>query len=369
MQYRRMPIEIEAPEWIGYENIECNLSESSFADQRLKDLGISLDELVLFYGDHKGKPALREIIAADAALTGNDVLVTPGAAAALFIVATSLLEKDEHIVVAKPNYATNIETPRAIGAQLSFLSLRFENEYAIDISELECLITNKTKLVSLTYPHNPTGTLTDEATLKKIIAIIEQKGCYLLMDETYREMSFAAKLPVAATLSDRVISISSMSKAYGLPGIRMGWIICRNKQLMETFLAAKEQIVITNSVTDEEIAYQYLYKRDQLFAPVKAKILDNFSIVNTFMQQQQLLEWIAPKGGCVCFPRVKNNILLDMDHFHEVLLHKYKTYVGRGHWFEEDKRHIRIGFGWEETAQLEKGLYNIVKTIEETKKD
>lgn len=365
MQYRRMPIEIEAPEWIGYENIGCNLSESSFADQRLKDLDISLDELVLFYGDHRGKPALREIIAAEASVTANDVLVTPGAAAALFIVATSLLDKDEHIVVTKPNYATNIETPRAIGAQLSFLSLRFENGYAIDTDELERLITPSTKLVSLTYPHNPTGTLTDEAILKKIIGIIEQKGCYLLMDETYREMSFTVKLPVAATLSDRVISISSMSKAYGLPGIRIGWIICRNKQLMETFLAAKEQIVITNSVTDEEIAYQYLCKKDQLFAPVKAKILDNFSIVNVFMQQQQLLEWVIPQGGCVCFPRIKNNIVLDMDAFHEVLLNKYKTYVGRGHWFEEDRRHIRVGFGWEKSAQLEKGLHNIINAVED----
>src|SRR5687767_7587533 len=124
MQYRRMPIEIEAPEWIGYEHIDCNLSESAFGDQKLGDLGIQLGDLVLHYGDHLGKLRLRELVAADTALSHAQILVTPGAAAALFIVATSLLEKNDHLVVLKPNYATNIETPRAIGAAISFLPLR-----------------------------------------------------------------------------------------------------------------------------------------------------------------------------------------------------------------------------------------------------
>jgi aspartate/methionine/tyrosine aminotransferase len=367
MQYHRMPIEIEAPEAIGYENIECNLSESSFADQRLSDLDISIDNLLLYYGDHKGKCELRELIVAETCLTTDDVLITPGAAAALFIIATSLLDKGDHLVVAKPNYATNIETPRTIGAEISFLNLHFEDKYQLHIEELERLITPKTKLISLTYPHNPTGTSIDEITLKKVIEIIERKGCYLLMDETYREMNFTGKLPIAATLSDKVISVSSMSKAYGLPGIRTGWVLCRNKYLLETFLAAKEQIVITNSVADEEIAFQYLKRKDELFAKPKATILNNFSIVKNFMQNQQLLEWIEPQGGCVCFPRIKKDISLDVDDFYHILLNKYKTYVGSGHWFEEDKRYMRIGFGWTSATILEKGLNNILKAINETK--
>jgi aspartate/methionine/tyrosine aminotransferase len=366
MQYRRMPIEIEAPEWIGYDNIECNLSESSFADQRLSELNISLGNLLLYYGDHKGKPALREWLAADAGMHANDILVTPGAAAALFIVATALLEKGDGLLVAKPNYATNIETPRAIGADITFLPLVFEDSFDLNTDELERRITPSIKLVSLTYPHNPTGSLIDEATLLNIIRIIEKKNCYLLLDETYREMSFTEKLPVAASLSDKVISISSMSKAYGLPGIRIGWIACRNAVLMETFLAAKEQIIITNSVTDEEIAYQYLCSRERLFAPVKKKILQNFEVVKTFMEQQQMLEWIEPKGGCVCFPRIKKDIRLDTDAFYKLLLDKYKTYTGRGHWFEEDKRYMRIGFGWETTEKLAKGLNNILKAVNES---
>ena len=146
MLYKRMPIEIEAPEGFGYENIDCNLSESSFTDQKFGDLGININDLVLLYGDHKGKPELRELIAQEGNFTPDDVLMTSGAAMALFIVATSFLNKNDHIVVAKTNYATNIETPRTIGAKISYLNLRFEDGFNLDIKALEKLITKADKI-------------------------------------------------------------------------------------------------------------------------------------------------------------------------------------------------------------------------------
>ena len=122
----------------GYENIECNLSESSLHRPATGvSLGISIGDLLLYYGDHAGKPELRELIASENKVDADDILITPGAAPALFIAATALLEKDDHIVVAKSNYATNIETPRAIGARVSFLPMRFENGYALDPDELD----------------------------------------------------------------------------------------------------------------------------------------------------------------------------------------------------------------------------------------
>ncbi len=365
MLYRRMPIEIEAPEGFGYHLIDCNLSESSFTDQKLGDLDIDLNNLLLQYSDHKGNAALRELVAADAGFSADDVLITSGAATALFIIATSLLEKGDRIVVARPNYATNIETPRAIGADTGFIDLKFEDGFDINVEELERLITPQTKLVSLTYPHNPTGVLLSEDKLGRIIALIEQKAVYLLMDETYRDMCFEKKLPVAATLSDRVISISSMSKSYGLPGIRIGWILSRNHKLMKTFLAAKEQICITNSVVDEEIAFQYLAKKEMLFGPVMKTINENFSMLKAFMKHQDMLEWVEPKGGCVCFPRIKAGIVVDMEKFHDILLNKYATYIGKAHWFEQEDRYMRIGYSWDAPGKLEKGLQNILKAIDE----
>src|SRR3954463_13865290 len=366
MHYRRMPIEVESPEELGYETIECNLSESSFTDQRLSDLGITINELTLFYGDHRGKPALRELLASETIVRPSQIMITPGAAPALFIVATCLLNKGDEILVAKPNYATNIETPLAIGANVISLNLKFENQYALDMGQLEQRMTPETKLVSLTYPHNPTGMMIDLEQLKKIIEVVEDSNAYLLLDETYREMNFTSVMPVAATLSKRVISVSSMSKSYGLPGIRIGWMICRDERLMDTFLAAKEQIFITNSVVDEEIAYQYLLKKEKLFPIVKQDIVDRLAIVKKFMKQQDHLEWVEPQAGCICFPRIKKKIQIDTDQFYQTLLQKYGTYVGRGRWFEEDDRHFRIGYGWGTKQQLEKGLSNISKAIGNT---
>jgi aspartate/methionine/tyrosine aminotransferase len=367
MQYRRMPIEIEAPEGIGYQNIEYNLSESSFTDQRLDGLALSLDNLLLHYGDHKGNPALRELVANTDDFMPDDVLVTPGAGAALFIIATSLLDKGDHIIVAKPNYATNIATPQAIGANISYLNLRFEDGYRLNLTELASLLTPQTKLVSLTYPHNPTGVMIDNHTLLQVISLVEQNGSYLLIDETYRDMCFVPQLPVAAALSDNVISVSSMSKSYGLPGIRIGWLICRNNKLMETFLAAKEQIFITNSVLDEEVACQYLLNKEKLFSPVRETILHNFGVLEEFMQGQHLLEWVEPQGGCVCFPRIREGINVNISSFYDVLLNKYGTYVGRGHWFDEDDRCMRIGYSWENKEKLQKGLGNIIKALAEAR--
>ena len=132
-----MPIEAESPEELGYARIRANLAESSVADTPLGELGVELDELVLQYGDHRGRPGLRTAIAAGAAGIGPDhVLVTPGAAAALFIVHTALLGPGDELVVVRPNYATNLETPRAIGANVRFLDLRHEEGWALDVDRL-----------------------------------------------------------------------------------------------------------------------------------------------------------------------------------------------------------------------------------------
>ncbi len=219
MHYRRSPIEIESPEQFGYENIKHNLAESSISDALWQDLNINLGDLVLAYGDHYGKPELRELIAADAGsiVQPDDVLLTVGAAAALFIISTSLLRPNDHLLVMHPNYATNIETPRMIGCQIDFLRLTFDNGFKIDVDEIASRITPQTKLVSVTCPHNPTGSMMTADDLRRLVAIVEEKGCYLLVDETYHDMTFGERLPIAASLSPRAISVSSLSKSYGLP--------------------------------------------------------------------------------------------------------------------------------------------------------
>jgi aspartate/methionine/tyrosine aminotransferase len=367
MQYKRMPIEIESPECLGYDSIECNLAESSVRDVLFGDINLDLNNLVIAYGDHIGKPALRELIAGDHKnISAEDVLLTVGAAGALFIIHSSLLTKDDHLIVSRPNYATNIETPKAIGCEISFIDLHFEEEYALDIEKIRTVIQPNTKLISITTPHNPTGAMLTGEQLVSLSKLAEENNCYLLVDETYRDISFQSPPPLSATLSKKVISISSVSKAYGIPGIRLGWLICSDPSLQHLFLAAKEQIYICNSVIDEEICYQYLLKKKKYFPAIQKEVKTNFSMLKKWITDHPYLEWVEPSGGVVCFPRFKQDVQIDIEKFYKILLENYKTYVGPGHWFDQNKRNFRIGFGWEKQEAFEKGLKNIDRAIAHT---
>ena len=365
MKYRRMPIEEESPEQLGYDKIRYNLTESSVRDRSLGDLGIEMADMLLFYGDHAGHPGFRELLAAQsgAGVTVDDVLVTAGAAQALFIIATSLLDKGDHLVVVRPNYATNIETPRAIEADICFLDLTFEEGFRVDPDKLMALVTPATKYVSITLPHNPTGVTMAEADLRSIVGRVEAAGCRLLVDETYREMAAGELLPVAATLSDRAVSVSSLSKTYGIPGIRTGWLVCRDRELMGTFLAAKEQIGICGSVVDEEIAAQAFAQRETWLPEIKGFIAQQRRVVADWIAGEELMEWVEPQGGVVCFPRLKPDVPVDVDEFYRVLNDLHGAYVGPGHWFEQSRRHMRVGYGWPLPEELAGGLEAISHAV------
>lgn len=355
-----MIMEVEAPEQIGYDLVKYNLAESSMGDRVLGDLDLDLSRVVLCYGDHRGHPGLRELIAADGdgALTADDVLLSAGAAGALFTVATALLGAGDHAIVAHPNYASNFETPRAIGADIEYLRLTFEEGWQVDPNRIAAMIRPETRLVSLTSPHNPTGTEIAPADLERIVAIVEASNAYLLLDETYRELAPVVRAPWAAA-SPRVISVSSLSKTYGVPGIRLGWLICRDTGLMETLLAGKEQIALGGSVVDEEIAFQIMGQREPLLAAARLHASRGFSIVKEWMANEPLLEWIEPTAGVTCFPWITAAAEVDPIRFHQILFEQYGTLAGPGHWFEQDPRHMRIGYGYPSHADLRIALANV----------
>ncbi len=367
MDYRRMPIESESPEQFGYERIRSNLAESSVADTPLRDLGVNLDDLVLMYGDHLGRPALRAAIVADSpSLRADDVLVTPGAAAALFIVHTTLLGPGDELVVVRPNYATNLETPRAIGASIRQLDLHYEDDWTVDPERVTALITPRTKLVSLTTPHNPTGQVMSEDALREVVRAVEARpDVRLLIDETYRSMTFGGPLPQAATLSERAIGVSSLSKADGLPGIRIGWLVTTDADLQGRFLAAKEQILITNSVVDEAIGEVALDRRPDRMPGILAGIETALGTVRDWMAGQDLFEWVEPRGGVVGFPRFQADVPVDVDAFYRILFERYGTLVGPGHWFDQPRRQFRLGYGWPTAIELEQGLAAIMASAVE----
>jgi aspartate/methionine/tyrosine aminotransferase len=274
-----------------------------------------------------------------------------------------LLTENDHLVVVRPNYATNIETPRAIGCAITFIDLKFEQDFAVDLEEVAAALRPETRIISVTCPHNPTGTVMQRADLDRLIALAERQGCFLLVDETYRDLSYGTKLPSAASLSRSAISVASLSKAYGIPGIRVGWLVAQDAALYERFLAAKEQIAICGSVLDELVALQMLQLRDAFLARVLPEMRARLDIVQQWISREPLVDWVRPSGGVVGFPRLNVPSSFDAAAFYKTLLDDYGTYVGPGHWFEMPRTFFRIGFGWPTVAELQGGLASISSAL------
>jgi len=183
------------------------------------------------------------------------------------------------------------------------------------------------------------------------------------VDETYRDLSYSAPPPLAASMGDHVISVSSLSKAYGVPGIRIGWMITADPALQEIFLAAKEQINISGSVIDEWIALQIMHTKSERLNVTLNEMRRRLALIGDWMAGEPLLEWVAPTGGVVCFPRMTTEPPGGVEAFYQRLLNDHGAYVGPGHWFEMPDTHFRIGYGWPTADDLAAGLEAISKAL------
>jgi len=367
MNFVRMPIEVESPEEFGYEKIKFNLTESSYSDANLDHLQIDLRNHLLAYGDHRGHPKLRALIAQDHGVTANDVLITAGASSALFIIAISQIKKSNCLLVDFPNYATNLETPRILDANVFTMPRSYENGFKVNSDLIrEKLQQLKLRMVSLTNPHNPTGVVTLTSELKELAILCAQQDCLFLVDETYGDLNLADRKLKLSELPQNVISVSSLSKSYGLPGIRTGWIVCRNSKLMETFLAAKEQIFITGSSVDEEIAFQFMTQKNSFFSKILDDVKEKRALLLQWLQNERRLEAVTPHGGVVAFPRIKglkSESDAFLNAFYKSLNEDFGTYVGPGHWFQMPKKYFRIGYAWPSLEQLSNGLKGISQAL------
>ena len=343
--------------------VKYDIGESAVKYMTFDQLGIKLDGLPIRYGYHHGRPDLRAVIAEQyPGLSAKNVMVTSGGSEAIFLIASALLKPGDHAIIEHPNYPSLYEIPRSLNCEVSFLELNYENAFKPDLDQLNSLLTPRTRLVSLTHPNNPTGSMIGETDLKKLINWVEAHDLHLLFDETYREMVFDNPLPPAATLSPHVISISSMSKCYGLPGIRIGWMVSQDQVMLDSVLNIREQITITNNAIGEEIALQVLKEKDKYLQKARASILANRKIVSTWMEQQEDFEWVFPEAGVVSMPRLAADVNIDPEKLYRRLAEEYQTFVIPGRCFEVDNRYFRLGFG-ADPDDIKTGLMNLNKSL------
>ena len=205
----------------------------------------------------------------------------------------------------------------------------------------------------------------DLATLDALVALAERSGAVLLVDETYRDLTHGEPLPVAATRSPRVISVSSMSKAYGLPGLRIGWAICRDRGSRASGCSPPRSRCSSAVPPSTSGSPAPCWPPGRACCRRSSTTCARASaIVRDWMAAQSTFEWVEPTGGVVGLVRARADVPLDTDRFYDVLLAEHGTYVGPGHWFEVDDRHFRLGYGWPTEAELRAGLAGLTAAAE-----
>jgi len=359
MVFERMPLEIWFDEYQF--DIDYDIGESGMKFLSVKELGIDLNEVELRYGYHLGHPELREEIAKQyGGMSKDNVAVTTGASEGNFAVIGHLIGSKEHLIIEHPTYPSLYQIPRSLERDHSLFPIKWDDEFRPDLDALRKLVKPNTKLITLTHPNNPTGSIITKSELKEAVEIAEEAGAYLMVDETYRDMMFDTPPPLAATLSPNAISLTSMSKTWGVPGIRIGWVVA-DTPIVEAIRAVREQVTICNSSLGEAIAKRILERKDGILKDLRKTMFENFAIVKEWMNGQSWLEWIEPKSGVVCAPRLKGG--KSTDELCKLLVTKYRTFTVPGSRMELDG-HFRLGFGGEQ-EELIKGLDQLTLALKE----
>ncbi len=267
----------------------------------------AFDDLWLGYTQTWGAPALRaEIARTYETLAPENILCLAGAGEGLYTVARVLLGPDDHAIVPTPNYQSAETLPLTICEVTGVPLSRDAGRWRLDPDDLRAAIRPNTRLVSLNFPHNPTGMLMPRAELDEVIRLCRAEGIYLLCDEVYRgvELDPARQMPQIADVYERGLSLNVMSKAYGLPGLRIGWLASQDREVLERIERYKHYLSICNSAPSEMLALIALKARDQILGRNRALIERNLTALEAlFADYPGLVDWARPDGGCVAFPR------------------------------------------------------------------
>ncbi|UWR24067.1 aminotransferase class I/II-fold pyridoxal phosphate-dependent enzyme [Sulfitobacter sp. S190] len=334
-----------------------SLSQADLLDMASDADRSAFDTLWLGYTETWGAPDLRaEIASTYDTMAAENILCLAGAGEGIYAVARVLLTPDDHIIVPTPNYQSAETVPLQICDVTGVPLTRAEGsqdaaEWRLDMDAVKAAIRPNTKLISLNFPHNPTGALLPRADLEALVTLCRDRGIWILSDEVYRgvELHEQDRMPQIADIYERGISLNVMSKAYGLPGLRIGWIACPDHDLLQKVERYKHFLSICNSAPSERLALIALRARDRILARNRALLKENVALAqDLFMDFPGLVDFRAPQGGCVAFPRY--NGADGVETFCRNLLEQSGVLLLPASIYTSDvaetpQRHFRIGLG------------------------
>lgn len=313
------------------------------ADPEAKQLW---DDLALGYTESQGLPQLREEIAKlYQGVTADDVLVA-APEECIFIAMNALLEEGDNIICTYPGYQSLYEIAQSLGCGITKWEPQEDANWQFDPEFLRDNITPKTKLIIVNFPHNPTGSLPNKAVFDEIVAIAKEKNITLFSDEMYRFLEYSQedRLPSAVEIYDNTISLFGMSKTFGLAGLRIGWVVTKNKTIYKNMATLKDYTTICSSAPSEVLALIGLRAKETIIAGNLKKIGRNLEVLEQFfLKHSDTFSWVKPKAGTICFPK----LILDENatDFCKEVVEDAKLMVLPSWVYGYDDKHIRIGFG------------------------
>ncbi|MDH5482175.1 MAG: aminotransferase class I/II-fold pyridoxal phosphate-dependent enzyme [Candidatus Bathyarchaeota archaeon] len=343
--------------------VELNLAETCVDPFELgefltmverEDFFEEFKKMQLTYGFIDGSPDLRQGIAdLYDYMKPENILATGGAIGANFLVFYSLVEPGDTVVSIFPAYQQLYSVAKSFGSQVKLLRLHESKQWLPDVEDLSELVDHGTRLIVVNNPHNPTGSLIDTELLKKICAIAEEAGAYLLCDETYRGLYIRSDdyVPSAVDLSDRAIVTGSFSKAFSLTGLRLGWIVA-SEQIIRECKVHRDYTTISNGMIDDALATLALKNLDHIYKRNLGIIRANHLILSRWVEEEPLIDWVPPRAGSIAFLRYNFN--MPSEELCLRLIQDEGTLLVPGSCFEMEG-YLRIGYGCK-TETLKEGL-------------
>ena len=324
--------------------VRYSLGSSEVPHFRPDRLPFSIADLELDGASHYRYPPLREAIAVKEGVEPERVVMANGTSMANMLALAALIEPGDEVLVEQPTYEPMLATARFCGAEVRRFARRAEDGFALDPDEIARQITPRTRLILVANLHNPTSAFADEATLRRTGAL----GPRVLVDEVYLDAVPGARS--AAQLGDAFVCTSSLTKVYGLSGLRCGWITAE-PELAERMWRLNELFGVSQPHADERLCCIALAHLDEIAAGNGERLDRNRALVNAFFAERPEIDSPKLEQGITAFPRLMG---VDVESLHRLLVDDYDTSIVPGRWFECPD-HFRLGYGGP-TEIVEEGL-------------
>lgn len=340
--------------------VKYDLARSNVKPLTKEELGLTLDQVELSCPEEEGLPELRDLLARRYGLPRSQLLVTSGATMGIFLACTTVINRGEEVLLESPNYEPLYRAAMHAGAEVKILERRFERGFQLELEEVERKVGRATRAVLLTNLHNPSGVATSPEKLMTLGQIARDYGATVISSEVYLDNAFAPGHKPAATYGPNMLSIGSLSKVYGLGGLRIGWL-AGPENLIHRMRIALDYLECDLPVPSQSIALTALRRSADLILRCQQITMRNFKIIGEWVAKREDVKWIPPDGGTVCLLKLPPGV--EGQALSTLLREKYSTLVVPGEFFWI-RGFIRISAGTDEEI-LRQGLKNVGKAIDQ----